>query len=89
MISNQLEYLILLFLGIVFIRSLFESKTKIPYTIYLIRIGLILSLLIYAKPFNYTALDIKNLQFDPKLIMDFVIPPLIFEAMMQVDYFRV
>ncbi len=54
-------------------------------------IGLILSLLIYAKqPFNYISLDldIKNLQFDPKLIMDFVIPPLIFEAMMQVDYFR-
>ena len=88
LISNQLEYLILLFLGIVFISSLFESKTKIPYTIYLIIIGLILSLLIYAKPFNYTALDIKNLQFDPKLIMDFVIPPLIFEAMMQVDYFK-
>ena len=88
LISNQLEYIILLFLGIVFIHSLFESKTKIPYTIYLIIIGLILSLLIYAKPFNYTALDIKNLQFDPKLIMDFVIPPLIFEAMMQVDYFR-
>ncbi len=89
MISNQLEYLILLFLGIVFISSLFESKTKIPYTIYLVIIGLILSLLIYAKqPFNYISLDIKNLQFDPKLIMDFVIPPLIFEAMMQVDYFR-
>ncbi|HXT84855.1 MAG TPA: sodium:proton antiporter [Verrucomicrobiae bacterium] len=83
-----MEYLILLFLGIVFISSLFESKTKIPYTVYLIIIGLILSLLIYAKPFNYTSLDIKNLQFDPKLIMDFVIPPLIFEAMMQVDYYR-
>ncbi|HEY6536315.1 MAG TPA: sodium:proton antiporter [Candidatus Nitrosocosmicus sp.] len=71
----------------VFISSLFESKTKIPYTIFLVLIGLILSLLLYSKPFNYIYLDIKT-QFDPKLIMDFVIPPLIFEAMMQVDYYR-
>ena len=36
---------------------------------------------------NNNFIDIKQFKFDPKLIIDFVIPPLIFEAMMQVDYY--
>jgi monovalent cation:H+ antiporter, CPA1 family len=87
-ISFESEYLILLFLGIIFISSLFESRTKIPYTIILVIIGILISLLIYMQALNNNFIDLKQLKFDPKLIIDFVIPPLIFEAMMQVDYYK-
>ncbi len=52
-------------------------------------IGILISFLIYSQVLNNSFVDIKQFKFDPKLIIDFVIPPLIFEAMMQVDYFRV
>ena len=51
-------------------------------------IGILISFLIYSQVLNNSFVDIKQFKFDPKLIIDFVIPPLIFEAMMQVDYFK-
>ncbi len=87
------EYFIVIFLGIMFISLLLEFKTKIPYTITLVIIGIIISLLVYVGSSNNLNSSLANIQqqfkFDPKLIVNFVIPPLIFEAMMQVDYYRV
>lgn len=72
----------------IFIGSLVESKTKIPYTITLIVIGIIVSFLVYLGIINNNFIDIRQFKFDPNLIVNFLIPPLIFEAMMQVDYYR-
>ena len=72
----------------IFIGSLVESKTKIPYTITLIIIGIIVSFLVYLGIINNNFIDIRQFKFDPNLIVNFLIPPLIFEAMMQVDYYR-
>jgi CPA1 family monovalent cation:H+ antiporter len=68
----------------VFGASLFASKTRIPYTMMLVAIGIALSI------FNYSSVNdiAANLRIDPKLIIDFIVPPLIFEAMMKVDYQR-
>ena len=72
----------------IFIGSLVESKTKIPYTITLVVIGIIVSFLVYLGIINNNFIDIRQFKFDPNLIVNFLIPPLIFEAMMQVDYYK-
>ena len=84
------EYLILIFLAMIFGAALFSSRTKVPYTIGLVGIGIAISLF-----FSVVAggggggLNIVNFsRLDPKLIIDFIIPPLIFEAMMKVDYYN-
>jgi Na+:H+ antiporter len=71
---------VLVFLGTIFIASLVESRTKIPYTMMLVALGIIFSL----AALMINGLD--QIKLDPKLIIDFVIPPLIFEAMMRIDY---
>jgi CPA1 family monovalent cation:H+ antiporter len=76
------EYIIPLFLVMVFAASLFSTRTRIPYTIMLVTIGIALSIFNLASPNDITT----NLRIDSKLIIDFIIPPLIFEAMMKVDY---
>ncbi|HEX2557175.1 MAG TPA: sodium:proton antiporter [Nitrososphaera sp.] len=77
------EYLIPIFLDTVFAAALFSSKIKIPYTMMLVAIGIIISILSLSP-----SLDIVGTSFsiDPKLIIDFLIPPLIFEAMMKINY---
>jgi CPA1 family monovalent cation:H+ antiporter len=82
------EFVVFILLGMIFIGSLVESKTKIPYTITLIVIGIIVSFLVYLGIINNNFIDIRQFKFDPNLIVNFLIPPLIFEAMMQVDYYR-
>jgi CPA1 family monovalent cation:H+ antiporter len=57
-----------------------ESKTKIPYTMMLVVLGIVLS--VVSLIFN----GISQIKLDSKLIINFVIPPLIFEAMMRIDY---
>lgn len=74
------DYFILVFLGTIFLASLSESRINIPYTMILVALGIIISLLGLIIP------DIKQFNFDSRLIIDFVIPPLIFEAMMRIDY---
>lgn len=77
------EYLIPLFLVTIFIASLISSKIKIPYTMVLVGVGIAVSLS------HFTGLNFGNItQFkvDPKLILVFIIPPLIFEAMMKIKH---
>jgi len=68
----------------VFAAALFSSRTKIPHTMILLGFGISISLL------NLTGLlDIVNFsqfKINPNLVITFIIPPLIFEAMMKVDY---
>ena len=68
----------------VFAAALFSSRTKIPHTMILLGFGISISLL------NFTGLlDIVNFsqfKINPNLVITFIIPPLIFEAMMKVDY---
>jgi len=84
------EYLIPIFLAMIFAASLFSSRTKIPYTMGLVGIGIAISLFLgLTRGGDVVGLNIVNFnRLDPKLIIDFVIPPLIFEAMMKVDYYN-
>lgn len=77
------QYLIPIFLAMIFAAALFSSRTKIPHTIILVIFGIGLSFL------SLIGLDLVNVnefRIDPRLIINFVIPPLIFEAMMKVNY---
>jgi monovalent cation:H+ antiporter, CPA1 family len=77
------QYVIPVFLVMVFVAAIFSSKAKIPYTMILVVFGIIISFL------SFAGLDIANpnhFRIDPNLVINFIIPPLIFEAMMNVDY---
>jgi monovalent cation:H+ antiporter, CPA1 family len=79
------EYVIPIFLIMIFAATLFSSKTKIPHTMILLGFGVCISLI------SLKGLAIPNFnQFNinPNLVITFIIPPLIFEAMMNVDYKR-
>lgn len=81
LISSQ--YLIPIFLAMIFAAALFSSRTRIPHIIVLVIFGIGLSFL------SFIGLDFVNVsgfRIDPRLIINFVIPPLIFEAMMKVNY---
>ena len=80
LLSN--EYVIPVFLVTIFLATLIATKVKIPYTMILVGIGISISIL------DFTGRGIPNIsgfKVDPKLILYFVIPPLIFEAMMRID----
>ncbi len=81
LISSQ--YLIPIFLVMIFGAALFSSRTKIPYIIVLVIFGIGLSVLSFLGP---DLLNVNEFRIDPRLIINFVIPPLIFEAMMKVNY---
>lgn len=53
---------------------------KIPYAMMLVGLGIIISLAILLVN------GFDQIKFDSNLIINFVIPPLIFEAMMRIDY---
>lgn len=77
------QYVIPVFLVMVFAAAIFSSKAKIPHTMILVVFGIIISFL------SFAGLDIANpnhFRIDPNLVINFIIPPLIFEAMMNVDY---
>src|SRR5574340_1287225 len=76
------EYVIPVFLLTIFLASLIATRVKIPYTMILVAIGISISVM------DFTGHGIQNIagfKVDPKLILYFVIPPLIFEAMMKID----
>ncbi|MGI0059624.1 MAG: cation:proton antiporter, partial [Nitrosotalea sp.] len=76
------EFVIPVFLATIFLASLIATKVKIPYTMILVGIGISISII------DFTGHGIPNIagfKVDPKLILYFVIPPLIFEAMMRID----
>ena len=67
----------------IFAGALLSSRTRIPHIIVLVIFGIGLSFL------SFIGLDFVNVsgfRIDPRLIINFVIPPLIFEAMMKVNY---
>jgi len=83
------EYIIPTFLAMIFAAALFSSRTKVPYTMGLVGIGIAISLFLGLARGEVGGLNIVNFnRLDPKLIIDFIIPPLIFEAMMKVDYYN-
>lgn len=76
------EWIIPIFLGMIFLASLLANKIKIPYTMVLVGVGIAVSL-VHVSGVGF--LDRSRFQVDPKLILYFVVPPLIFEAMMKID----
>ena len=80
LLSN--EYVIPIFLVTIFLASLIATRSKIPYTMTLVGIGITISVLDFS---GYGIPHISEFRVDPKLILYFVIPPLIFEAMMRID----
>lgn len=77
------EYIIPLFLFMLFAASFFSFRFKIPYAMVLVGFGIALPLL------HYSGLSIfyfGDLKIDPKLILYFIVPALIFEAMLRVNY---
>lgn len=83
-ITNLLstEYVIPIFLMTIFLASLIATKVKIPYTMILVAIGIVISVSNFE---GFGLPHIPGFKVDPKLILYFVIPPLIFEAMMRID----
>ena len=80
LLSN--EYVIPVFLLTIFLATLIATKVKVPYTMILVGIGISISILDFT---GHGIPNISGFKVDPKLILYFVIPPLIFEAMMRID----
>ncbi len=76
------EWIIPIFLGMIFLASLLANKTRVPYTMVLVGVGIVVSL---AHVSGIGLIDKTRFQVDPKLILYFIVPPLIFEAMMKID----
>ena len=77
------QYAIPIFLAMIFAAAVISSRSKIPHTMILVGFGIAISFLDFS---GLTITDIKQFRIDPKLIINFIIPPLIFEAMMKVNY---
>ena len=82
-IPPTFEYGIPIFVAMVFAAALFSSKTKIPHTMILLGFGISISLLSLA---GSDVVNFSHFKINPNLVITFIIPPLIFEAMMKVDY---
>ena len=76
------EWVIPIFLGMIFVASLVANKIRVPYTMVLVGVGIAVSL---AHLTGIGFIDKSKFQVDPKLILYFIVPPLIFEAMMKID----
>ncbi|MDE2590984.1 MAG: sodium:proton antiporter, partial [Patescibacteria group bacterium] len=76
------EWIIPIFLGMIFLASLLAKKIRLPYTMVLVGIGIAVSL-IHVSGFGI--FDTSKFHVDPKLILYFIVPPLIYEAMMKID----
>ncbi|MDE1862163.1 MAG: sodium:proton antiporter [Thaumarchaeota archaeon] len=76
------EWIIPIFLGMIFFASLVANKTRIPYTMVLVVAGIIISL---AHVTGFGTFGTTKFEVSPNLILDFIVPPLIFEAMMKID----
>lgn len=76
------EWIIPVFLGTIFLASVLSKKVRIPYTMILVVIGVVISL---THVSGLGIVDVSQFKVNPKLILYFIIPPLIFEAMMRID----
>jgi NhaP-type Na+/H+ or K+/H+ antiporter len=79
--SPTFEYVIPTFLIMIFAAALFSSKTKIPHTMILLGFGVCISIISLKDIPNFNQFNIN-----PNLVITFIIPPVIFEAMINVDY---
>ena len=70
----------------VFAVALFSSRTKIPHTMILLGFGISISLLNFTGLLDMITVNFSQFKINPNLVITFIIPPLIFEAMMKVDY---
>jgi monovalent cation:H+ antiporter, CPA1 family len=77
------EYLIPVFLGSLFAVSFLSARTKIPHAMILACVGIVISL-VHFTGINGIGLD--KFKIDPRLILFFIVPPLIFDAMMRVSH---
>jgi hypothetical protein len=82
-ISLTSEYAIPIFLTMILAATVLSSRTKMPHTIVLVGFGIIISFLSFG---GIEIVNIQHFRIDPNLLIDFIIPPLIFEAMTIVDY---
>ena len=82
-ITLSSQYAIPVFLAMIFAAAFVSSRVNIPHTMILVGFGIGISFLDFA---GLSIIDIKQFRIDPNLIINFVIPPLIFEAMMKVNY---
>jgi len=76
------QYLIPVFLGSLFAASFLASKIRIPYAIILACVGIVISI------FHFVGVNVivfDKFKIDPQLILFFIIPPLIFDAMMRIN----
>jgi monovalent cation:H+ antiporter, CPA1 family len=76
-------YIIPIFLSMIFAAAVLSSRTRIPHTMILVGFGIAISFFDFV---GLSIVDIKQFRIDPRLIINFIIPPLIFEAMMKVNY---
>ncbi|MGI0017986.1 MAG: cation:proton antiporter [Nitrosotalea sp.] len=76
------QYLIPIFLGSLFAASFVATKIRIPYAIILACVGIAISI------FHFVGVNVivfDKFKIDPRLILFFIIPPLIFDAMMRIN----
>jgi CPA1 family monovalent cation:H+ antiporter len=66
----------------IFLASLLARKIKTPYTMVLVGIGIVISV---SHVSGFGPIDVSQFKVDPKLILYFIVPPLIFEVMMRID----
>jgi CPA1 family monovalent cation:H+ antiporter len=76
------EWVIPIFLGMIFLASLLARKIKLPHTMILVGIGIAISIIHIS---GLGPLEVSEFKVDPKLILYFIVPPLIYEAMMKID----
>ena len=78
------QYIIPLFLFIIFAAALVSSRIKVPYTMVLVAFGIAISFISFGGLLNIE--NTGKFRIDPRLIINLIVPPLIFEAMMKVNY---
>jgi monovalent cation:H+ antiporter, CPA1 family len=78
-----LEYAIPIFLLMIFAAAVISSRSKIPHTIVLVLLGIVISIFMTSQ---FNPLSTKEFNLNPSLVINFIVPPLIFEAMMRVNY---
>lgn len=76
------QYLIPIFLGSLFATSFVASKIRIPYAMILACVGIAISI------FHFMGVNVvifNKFKIDPRLILIFIVPPLIFDAMIRIN----
>jgi hypothetical protein len=71
-------YVFPIFLSMIFAAAVLSSRTRIPHTMILVAFGIAISFFDFV---GLNTVDIKQFRIDPRLVINFIILPLIFEAM--------